>query len=660
MARFLLLLAVLVLLTLPSSSVKENCLYISPSTRLQSSVLYGRTIELHFINKGDAHLDIYLVDHSRVETLVGSLDSWLQLGYTTYEGVAWRVKFHNSSLVLMEYTVPVMLLSYQHMDVNSNMQPVLRVPVGEGCGSLASRSVTDPLVLFSDDKTPFRPEKRQYSPFRAMPEEATGSSACTESEQWVNKYVNSPGYHVVCITPSVSAAESFDTCSDKVCEAGGGGSEGGGGVSLHLQLWRNGHEKLNPSIIFISSFKELRFRLEELLAMERTDLWLEGATDVIRQDGENADGNSRRAFLPQRWRLFGVNRKPVEDLAEALRPELRSESIPGCGAMTPRLLLIFEGGQFIYPGVDLNFERVVEIKVADGVPQDGGEIKPQAQTKLSTYKLKTLSMRPLLFQVDHLLDDAECDYLISHSRAHLTQSRVKMDNDNSGAGQGQELIGREVDGISGDKDTSHTSSLKTRSSRGLFMPSSEHAVLQRIDRRISSLTGLDLINIEDVQMLKYDAGDYYLPHTDYLSPQLYQSPSMVKLTQAGHKNRLATVFWYMNSNVDGGCTSFPQAPLHNAYVSQAMPITAGVRSSNGINITSSNASIFPSKQLLEMVECDYGLKIQPEKGRAIIFYSLLPNGNGDLYSEHAACAVTSGTKWAANKWIWNQARNRGL
>jgi hypothetical protein len=30
-----------------------------------------------------------------------------------------------------------------------------------------------------------------------------------------------------------------------------------------------------------------------------------------------------------------------------------------------------------------------------------------------------------------------------------------------------------------------------------------------------------------------------------------------------------------------------------------------------------------------------------------------PDGMGDEMSLHAACAVTNGTKWAANKWVHN-------
>jgi prolyl 4-hydroxylase len=201
-----------------------------------------------------------------------------------------------------------------------------------------------------------------------------------------------------------------------------------------------------------------------------------------------------------------------------------------------------------------------------------------------------------------------------------------------------------------DKDKGKAAT-EFRTSQYVFMVTKKHANLQRIDKRIANITGLDILNQEDAQILKYEVGNYYFSHNDYWSPAFYQSADMISMTQAGHKNRMATVFWYMNSDVGGGCTSFTRAPVHNAYASQSIPVSK----TEDLNVTSS--SITSSKpEIQEMIDCDYGLKVSPKKGRAIIFYSLLPSGNGDDYSEHAACAVTSGTKWAANKWIWNQER----
>jgi len=47
------------------------------------------------------------------------------------------------------------------------------------------------------------------------------------------------------------------------------------------------------------------------------------------------------------------------------------------------------------------------------------------------------------------------------------------------------------------------------------------------------------------------------------------------------------------------------------------------------------------------------LKIKPEKGKAILFYNILPDGNFDELAIHEALPVTQGEKWLANLWVWD-------
>jgi len=46
-----------------------------------------------------------------------------------------------------------------------------------------------------------------------------------------------------------------------------------------------------------------------------------------------------------------------------------------------------------------------------------------------------------------------------------------------------------------------------------------------------------------------------------------------------------------------------------------------------------------------------GAKIQPMRRSAAFWYNLLPSGDGDYLTRHAACPVLFGTKWVSNKWI---------
>ena len=49
-----------------------------------------------------------------------------------------------------------------------------------------------------------------------------------------------------------------------------------------------------------------------------------------------------------------------------------------------------------------------------------------------------------------------------------------------------------------------------------------------------------------------------------------------------------------------------------------------------------------------------GFKVHPKKGMAVLFYSLLEDGNGDDLSMHTAMPVAAGhQKWLANFWVWD-------
>lgn len=97
---------------------------------------------------------------------------------------------------------------------------------------------------------------------------------------------------------------------------------------------------------------------------------------------------------------------------------------------------------------------------------------------------------------------------------------------------------------------------------------------------------------------------------------------------------------------------YRQAPIQQDGVSQVLFESEEERRT-GRKYVSKSSEI---SQIDGTMSCPYGLRVPPRKGRAILFYSLLPNGKGDHLSSHSACAVTGGTKWAANKWVWNRMR----
>lgn len=77
----------------------------------------------------------------------------------------------------------------------------------------------------------------------------------------------------------------------------------------------------------------------------------------------------------------------------------------------------------------------------------------------------------------------------------------------------------------------------------------------------------------------------------------------------GQPSRFATILFYLNDDMEGGETSFP---------------------------------------LWLNAETTEELKVKPERGKAVLFYSLLPDGNYDERSMHAAMPVKKGEKVCIN------------
>ena len=109
------------------------------------------------------------------------------------------------------------------------------------------------------------------------------------------------------------------------------------------------------------------------------------------------------------------------------------------------------------------------------------------------------------------------------------------------------------------------------------------------------------LSAEPFQLVRYLPGQRYDAHYDWgVKPN----------------TRFATLLLYLNTPDVGGATAFPMA-----------------------NDTSGQP-----------------LMVQPRKGSAVLFYNMLPDGNTDVNSLHAALPVSQGMKWIANIWIWDPIR----
>jgi prolyl 4-hydroxylase len=147
----------------------------------------------------------------------------------------------------------------------------------------------------------------------------------------------------------------------------------------------------------------------------------------------------------------------------------------------------------------------------------------------------------------------------------------------------------------------------TRTSHNTWLTRTVSNITDTITRRVADVLGLDESiltpqrNSEEMQVVHYINGQKYDSHHDW--------------GVSGYpESRYITMLMYLTTQLDdnsGGETSFPKG------------------GENG------------------------GIKVKPVKGTAVFFYNLLPDGNGDDLSLHAALPVWSGEKWLANYWIWD-------
>jgi prolyl 4-hydroxylase len=202
--------------------------------------------------------------------------------------------------------------------------------------------------------------------------------------------------------------------------------------------------------------------------------------------------------------------------------------------------------------------------------------------------VEVLSWSPRIFLFRGFLSEAECDNLIKLATPRLTRSGVVEE----GGG----------DGIS-----------DVRTSNGMFFERAENKDIDEIEQRLSEWTLIPPGNGEGFQVLRYEKDQEYKGHFDYFFDD-------VSVQNGG--NRLATVLMYLESPESGGETVFGNVPRPPTQTREA-----------GYS------------------ECAMdGLAVKPEKGDAVLFWSLTTAGTLDKGSLHGSCPVISGVKYAATKW----------
>lgn len=213
--------------------------------------------------------------------------------------------------------------------------------------------------------------------------------------------------------------------------------------------------------------------------------------------------------------------------------------------------------------------------------------------------LKVLSCAPRAFEIQNFLSGVEVDHIVKIA----TGADLRLSTTGDGT------------------KTTADSGTKTRTSRNSWVSREESPIVDAVYRRAADLLRIDEALLryrgagerpeldtpnsvaETLQLVHYDVGQEYTAHHDFG----YGSQD-----HALQPERFATVLLYLNQGMKGGETSFPR------WVNS---------------------------------ETSEPLKVTPEVGKAVLFYSQLPDGNMDDLSQHAAVPVTEGEKWLINLWV---------
>ena len=128
----------------------------------------------------------------------------------------------------------------------------------------------------------------------------------------------------------------------------------------------------------------------------------------------------------------------------------------------------------------------------------------------------------------------------------------------------------------------------------------EDPLVKGVLERIAATTKSTMNHSEHLQMLRYDPGQHYVQHHDFISYQLDYPCGA----------RIMTLFLYLNDVEEGGNTSFP----------------------------------------------DIGVSVKPRKGSAVLWPSVLDEDPmaQDPRTEHTGEVVSKGVKYGANAWIHSE------
>lgn len=132
-------------------------------------------------------------------------------------------------------------------------------------------------------------------------------------------------------------------------------------------------------------------------------------------------------------------------------------------------------------------------------------------------------------------------------------------------------------------------------------------VVQSLDLRVAAVLGHPAENGEGFALLRYQTGQQYLPHCDWIDPE--RTATRADLDRWGQ--RVATCVVYLNDGFEGGATGFPEL----------------------------------------------GLELRGGVGDALAWDNVRPDGQVDALTLHAGRPPTQGMKYLLSKWMRDRSQS---
>jgi prolyl 4-hydroxylase len=190
---------------------------------------------------------------------------------------------------------------------------------------------------------------------------------------------------------------------------------------------------------------------------------------------------------------------------------------------------------------------------------------------------------PRIVSLPSLLTRDECDYLISRGAPYLQPATV----------------GTAAGGVAMAQVRSNDSML--------FSAADTDVIVQSLDSRIAAVLGQPAEHGERLALLRYQAGQAYAPHCDWIDPSMPGKAEIV----ARQGQRIASLLVYLNHEFEGGHTRFVQL----------------------------------------------GWSFKGEPGDALLWRNVTAEGHVDRRTLHAGEPPTAGEKWLLSKWMRNRPQS---